>query len=159
MEGSTDEVHGYHYSSYSNEHVEEDDVRHNKIIFRFHWFELFRSAKAKSLCSLFRWWRFFAVLFPVDPRGGFPVRFVAHFYCGDPPVPPLLPFHYQLHGDYWRRFCSKSNNMTTFGHVNLLSCFMCRPRIQTNCSTSWQMIGLFESFTHQISKSLFKKKL
>ena len=36
MEGSTDEVHGYHYSSYSNEHVEEDDVRHNKIIFRFH---------------------------------------------------------------------------------------------------------------------------
>ena len=34
MEGSTDEVHGYHYSSYSNEHVEEDDVRH-KLFFVF----------------------------------------------------------------------------------------------------------------------------
>merc|ERR1712032_83550 len=86
MEGSTDEVHGYHYSSYSNEHVEEDDIP--------------------------------AVVFQYDLS---PISIVETLQ--------YRPFYQFI-----------TNFMAIIGGV-------------------FAMIGAFESFTHQISKSIFKKRL
>jgi len=86
IEGSSDGIHGYHYSSYSNEHVEENDVP--------------------------------AVVFQYDLS---PISIVETL--------KFRPFYQFI-----------TNFMAIIGGV-------------------FAMIGVFESFTHQISQSLFKKRL